>query len=103
MRYYVKIHSIQGKNSLQKALIQEAEKWDGTLIEDEEAKKACITHMLKVLDHFNRELSKCKPCHLSVNKDSISFTTYIADDTFVILTFHRVRFEYDGIMRYKEK
>ena len=103
MRYYVTVYSIQGKNNLQKALIMEAEKWGGTLIEEEGSKEAFIDHMRKVLNHFNRELPKCRPCEMSTNDNSISFSTQMTDDTFATLTLHEVKYVYDGIMRYKEK
>lgn len=103
MRYFITTHTINGKNSLQKAIIAEVERWKGTLIEEGGTKTDCINHFKKVLEHFNRELSKCKPCQMSRNDNSISFETCMTYDTFAILTFNEVKYSYDGISRWKEK
>lgn len=96
MRFFITTHTIQGKNNLQKAIIAEVEKWEGTLIEKGGAQILCIDNFKKTLNHFNRELPKCKPCQMSLNDNSISFATYMTDDTFAILTFHEVKNVYNG-------
>lgn len=103
MRLFITTHTINGKNSIQKAIIAEVERWKGTLIEEGGTKADCIKHFKKVLDHYNRELSKCKSCQMSENDNSISFSTIMSDDTFAILTFNEVNHSYDGITRWKEK
>lgn len=103
MRHFITTHTIQGKNGLQKAIITEVEKWEGTLIEDGGTTADCIDHFKKVLDGLHRVCVKCKPCEMSINDNSISFSTRMTDDTFAILTFHEVKYSYDGISRWKEK
>ena len=101
--HYINIHSIQGKNKLQRTLVAEAEKWNGTLIKDDEARRACITEIRKTLEHCNGVFPKCSPCRLSTHENSITFETDKVDDTFVIFTFYKVKNTYDGIMLRPEK
>ena len=103
MMYYINIHSIQGKNKLQKALVAEAEKWNGTLINNDEAKKACISDIRKTLEHCNGLFPKCSQCRMSMYDNSISFATDKVDDTFIIFTFYKVKNTYDGIILRQEK
>ena len=103
MMYYIHTHTIQGKNNLQRTLVAEAEKWNGTLIKNDEARQACITEIRKTLEHCNGVFPKSSPCRLSTHENSLTFATDKVDDTFVILTFYKVKNTYDGIMLRKEK
>lgn len=102
MMYFLTVYSTQGKNSLQKALVHDAEKWTCTLIEDETAKKECVSHFRKMLDAANQQFPKCKPCKFSVSEDHIAFQSP-ESDSFVQITLKKVCFVYDGIMRMKAK
>ena len=103
MRYFITTHTIQGKNGLQSAIIREVENWEGTLIEDGGSYTDCTDHFKKVLEGLHKVFVKCRPCQMSRNDNSISFSTCMTDDTFAILTFHEVKYSYDGISRWKEK
>ena len=108
MMQFLTIYSTRGKNSLQKALGAEASKWHCTLIEDDlgpngEAKRACIEHFRKMLDAFNRQFPKCTPCQFATGEEHISFQTPDGLDSFVQITFQKVRYVYDGINRMKVK
>lgn len=108
MMYFLTVYSTQGKNSLQKALVAEASKWHCTLIEDDlgpngEAKRACIEHFHKMLDAFNRQFPKCTPCKFATGEGLISFQTPDGLDSFVQITFKKVRYIYNGIDRMKVK
>lgn len=106
MMYFLTVYSTQGKNSLQKALVAEASKWHCTLIEDDlgpngEAKRACIEHFLKMLDAFNRQFPKCTPCQFATGEEHVAFQTPDGLDSFVQITFKKVRYIYNGIDRMK--
>lgn len=101
MRYFITTHTIQGKNSLQQAIIDEVERWRGTLIDSRCSMDDCIVYFKRLLNQLNN-LKKCRPCQISKNNGSISFSTYPSDDTFAILTFHKVKYTYDGIIKEKE-
>lgn len=108
MMYFLTVYSTQGKNSLQKALVAEASKWHCTLIEDDlgpngEAKRACIEHFRKMLDVFKRQFPKCTPCKFAIGEEHIAFQTPDGLDSFVLITFKKVRYIYDGIGRMKVK
>ena len=109
MMYFLTVYSTQGKNSLQKALVSEAEKWKCTLIEDDpgrpdgEAKQACIEHFRKILDYANQQFPKCTPCKFATGEEHIAFQTPDGLDSFVQITFKKVRYVYDGVARMKAK
>lgn len=103
MMYYIEVHTINGKNNLQKSLAGEADRWKGTLVEDESARQACIDHFRKGLEKANEAFPKCKPCQMSLHDGSICFSTCMTDDTFAIVTFNEVKCVYDGILRMKAK
>lgn len=108
MMHFLTVYSTQGKNSLQKFLVAEADKWHCTLIEDDlgpngEAKRACIEHFRKMLDTANQQFPKCTPCQFATGEDHIAFKTPDGLDSFVQITFQKVRYVYDGINRMKVK
>ena len=103
MRYFITTHTINGKNSLQKAIIAEVERWKGTLIEEGGTTTDCIDHFKKVLAGLHTVFVKCKPCEMSRHENGINFSTRMSDDTFAMLTFHEVKHSYDGTTRRKEK
>lgn len=100
--YFLTVYSTQGKNSLQKALVHDASKWNCTLIEDEVAKKECINHFRKMLDAGNEQFPKCRPCNFSSDEEHIAFQSP-EFDSFVQITFKKVCFVYDGITHMKAK
>lgn len=109
MMHFLTVYSTQGKNSLQKFLVEEAGKWNCTLVEDfpgdqdGEAKMACIDHFRKMLDHAKQQYPKCTPCKFATGEEHIAFQTPDGLDSFVQITFKRVRYVYDGVDRIKEK
>lgn len=109
MMHFLTVYSTQGKNSLQKFLVAEADKWKCTLVEDfpcdtdGEAKQACIDHFRKMLDTANQQFPKCTPCKFATGEDHIAFQTPDGLDSFVQITFQKVRYVYDGIDRMKAK
>lgn len=108
MMHFLTIYSTQGKNSLQKFLVTEASKWNCTLVEDDlgpngEAKQACIDHFRKMLDYANQQFPKCTPCKFATGEEHIAFQTPDGLDSFVQITFQKVRYVYDGINRMKVK
>lgn len=108
MMHFLTVYSTQGKNSLQKFLVTEAGKWHCTLVEDDlgpdgEAKLACIDHFRKMLDTANQQFPKCTPCKFATGEDHIAFQTPDGLDSFVQITFKKVRYVYDGILRMKAK
>ena len=100
MMYFLTVYSTQGKNSLQKALIHDAEKWDCTLLDDEAAKKECIEHFRKLLDAGNEQFHQCRPCKFSFSEDHIAFQSP-EFDSFVQITIKKVCYVYDGIVHIK--
>jgi hypothetical protein len=103
MKYFITTHTIQPKNLLQGAIITEVENWRGTLIEDSCSMEDCILHFKRLIRQINDAFPRSKPCELSRNDHSLSFATKMTDDTFAILTFHEVKYSYDGTTRRKEK
>ena len=108
MMHFLTVYSTQGKNSLQKALVAEAIKWNCTLVEDDlcpngEAKRACIEHFRKMLDTANQQFPKCTLCKFATGEGHIAFQTPDVLDSFVQITFNEVRYVYDGINRMKVK
>lgn len=108
MMHFLTVYSTQGKNSLQKFLVAEADKWKCTLVDDDlgpdgEAKRACIEHFRKMLDTANQQFPKCTPCKLATGEGYISFQTPDGLDSFVQITFQKVRYVYNGIDRMKAK
>lgn len=109
MMHFLTVYSTQGKNSLQKFLVLEAGKWNCTLVEDfpcdpdGEAKQACIDHFRKMLDIANQQFTKCTPCKFAAEDDYVAFQTPDGLDSFVQITFKKVRYVYDGINRMKVK
>ena len=106
--YFLTVYSTQGKNSLQKFLIAEADKWKCTLVDDDfgpegEAKRACIEHFRKMLDTANQQFPKCTPCEFATDEEHIAFQTPDGLNSFVQITFQKVRYVYDGIIRMKVK
>lgn len=102
MMHFLTVYSTQGKNSLQKFLVDAACKWDCTLVDDVllrqgEAKRACIDHFRKMLDTANQQFPKCTPCKFATGEDHIAFQTPDGLDSFVQITFKKVRYVYDGI------
>ncbi|MBR3699205.1 MAG: hypothetical protein IKM85_06730 [Bacteroidales bacterium] len=108
MMHFLTVYSTQGKNSLQKFLVAEADKWKCTLVDDDlgpdgEAKRACIEHFRKMLDTANQQFPKCTPCQFATGENHIAFQTPDGLDSFVQITFKRVLYVYDGIDRMKSK
>lgn len=103
MMYYINTHTIQGKNNLQRTLVAEAEKWNGTLIKNNEARLACIAEIRKTIEQCNAMYPKSRPCRLSTHDSGITIATNMVDDTFVNLTFYKVKSTYDGIIFHQEK
>ena len=73
MMHFLTVYSTQGKNSLQKFLVAAVDKW------------------------------KCTPCQFATGEDYIAFQTPDGLDSFVQITFQKVRYVYDGINRMKVK
>lgn len=103
MMHFVKTHTIQGKNSLQKAIIDVVEHWNGTLIDDDDAKKAFIANLHKMTESLNKDFPKCRPCQMTEHDNGPSFSTQGCDDTFATIALYEVKATYDGITRWKEK
>lgn len=102
MKYFITTHTIQPKNLLQAAIITEVENWGGTLIEDSCSMEYCILHFKQRIRQINDAFPRSKPCELSRYSQSISFGTRMTDDTYAILTFHEVKYTFDGILKEKE-
>lgn len=103
MMYFVKTYTIQGKNSLQKAIIDVVEHWNGTLIDDDIAKNAFFANLRKMTESLNKDFRKCQPCQMTEHDNGPSFSTQGRDDTFAEITLYKVKATYDGIMRWKEE
>ena len=79
-------------------LIEEAEKWKGTLVGGEEARNKCVEKMRLLLDSCNTNFPKCKPCCMGKHENGFNLSVRgVVDSTFVMLTFNKVRSSYDGI------
>lgn len=97
MRYYLDVYTLKPANSLQKALVDEAQEWHGCLIESDAAKAACIEKMMSCVGHCNGHYSKCKPC--SIDRTEKGFVVQVAgvvDSTFAMFTFNKIRNTYTG-------
>lgn len=103
MKYYIKTHTIKGKNRLQEAIVREAEDWNGTLVKDEMAKDAFIYTMRSIVERYNIKYPKCSPCRMAVNDQSVSIATDKVDDTFVIMYLQKVTSVFDGVWNLVEE
>lgn len=100
MMYFLTVYSTQGKNSLQKALVHDADEWNGTLIKDEFSKKQVIDIFRRMLDAGNMLFPKCRPCIFSFSEEHIAFQSP-EYDSFVQITLKKVNFVYNGFTRMK--
>lgn len=103
MMHFVQTHHLQPKNKLQEDIILEVEKWNATLIEDENAKKWFIYTMKKLVKFYNAKNHKCKPCIMTGLNDVFTIKSDGEENAFATFVVLKVKATYDGIMRWKEE
>lgn len=103
MMYFVNTHTLTGKNALQQALIHEAERWKGCLIDNDEAKTCFIERMSKAVDFYNEEYPRCKPCLMAGLNDVFTIKPAGEENAFATFVVLKVKATYDGITRWKEE
>ena len=103
MMHFVNTHHLQPKNKLQEDIILEVEKWNGTLIDDNEAKTCFIERMSKAIDFYNDKNPRCKPCLMARIFDKFIIKTGGEEDAFATFVLLKVKATYDGITRWKEE
>ena len=102
MMHFVHTHHLQPKNKLQEDIILEVEKWNGTLIDDNEAKTCFIYTMNKAVEHYNAKNPKCKPCIMTRVNDVFAIKPDGEENAFAAFVVLKVKATYDGITRWKE-
>lgn len=102
MMHFVQTHHLQPKNKLQEDVILEVENWNGTLIDDNEAKTCFIERIGKTVDYLNAKNPKCKPCLITEINDVFSIKAAGEENAFATFVVLKVKATYDGIMRWKE-
>lgn len=103
MKYYIKTHTIKGRNRLQEAIVREVEDWNGTLVKDELAKDAFINTMRGIVERYNIKYPLCRPCRLSVYDDGVTIATEMVEDTFVNMYVYKVTSVFDGVRNLVEE
>ena len=102
MMYFVQTRHLQPKNKLQEDIILDVEKWNGTLIDDNESKTCFIYTMNKAVEYFNAKNPKCKPCIMTGLNDVFTIKTAGEENAFATFVVLKVKATYDGITRWKE-
>lgn len=102
MMHFVQTHHLQPKNKLQEDIILEVEKWNGTLIDDNEAKTCFIERMSKAIDFYNAKNPKCKPCFMKGLNDVFTIKPGGEENAFATFVVLKVKAAYDGITLWKE-
>ena len=103
MKYYIKTHTIKGRNRLQEAIVREAEDWNGTLVTDELAKDAFIHTMRSIVERYNIKYPLCRPCRLEVCDNRVVIATEMVVDTFVNMYVYKVTSVFDGVRNLVEE
>lgn len=101
--HFVQTHHLQPKNKLQEDIILEVEKWNGTLIDDNEAKTYFICIMNKSVEYYNAKNPKCKPCIMTGLNDKFAIKPDGEENAFATFEVLKVKATYDGIMQWKEE
>ncbi len=96
MMYYVKAHLTSGRNRLQKTIIEELERRNGTLLTDEHAKEAFIGHMRDFVLRTNADFPKCSCCEVCTRCEGVAYFHSAGMDTFAEFYFYKVSLVYDG-------
>lgn len=103
MMHFVHTHHLQPKNKLQEDIILEVENWNGTLIDDNEAKTIFIERMQDAVNRYNAKNPKCKPCFMTGLNDVFTIKPDGEENAFATFVVLKVKAAYDGITRWKEK
>lgn len=103
MMHFVNTHHLQPKNKLQEDIILEVEKWNGTLIDDNEAKTCFIDTIRKSVEYYNAKNPKCKPCFMTGLNDVFTIKPDGEENAFATFVVLKVKATYDGITRWKEE
>lgn len=103
MMYYVKIYTVNGRNNVQKSIIAECQQWNGTLLTDEQARKAFIGRMCDFVLSANSDVHQSRRCNVIANEKRLSITANNIEYSFVEIDFFKVNLVYDGNIAKREK
>ena len=97
MRYYLSVYTLQPANSLQRMLVEEAKRWNGTLIDSDRAKDDLILLFRTYIEKANKQCAKCRACRLDTGEDVFVIDVRdVVHSTFVTFRFHKIRRYYYG-------
>lgn len=96
MMYYVKTHLTSARNRLQKTIIEELERWNGTLLTDEHAKEVFIGHMRDFVLRTNADFPSCRCCEVCTRYEGLMTFDSAGMGSFAEFNFYKVSLVYDG-------